>query len=133
MARKGGNQKPYQFVDALVEIGTKEVSEGLKVGSEQARQVMQSIARSMCFRFAKTIMYVPADMEFELSQRDSEIWTKYGQEGPDGVRPYTPQRIAQLGEEYKLSVAHLYCIVKLMAKRDLAARQGQLPGFDDAA
>lgn len=137
MARRGGNQKLLQFVDAVVEIASRTLVEQLGIDGDEARRIGHAIAKDVCFRYARTVMYIPADlsaeMELQLSARDMEIWTKYGQDGPDGMRKWTPGRLAQLGQEYKLSVAHLYCIVKLMQQREVKSRQGELPGFGEAA
>lgn len=134
MARRGGHKKLLQFVDAVVEIAARELVEQLAVDADEARRIAHGIAKELCFRYARTVMYIPADlsaeMELQLSARDKEIWVKYGQDGADGARKWTPGRLAQLSQEYKLSVAHLYCIVKLMQRREVESRQGQFPGFD---
>lgn len=127
-------KKLYAFVDALVATGVREiVAAGLCTDEDKARQVAHEIAKSICFQYAKSIMYVPVDLEFQLSQRDDEIWSKYGQDGLDGARKYSAARVAQLAEEYKLTVAHVYCIVKAVHRREMASRQGQLPGLEDPA
>lgn len=137
MARRGTNRKLLQFVDAVVEIAAREIVEQLGGDADEARRVAHGIAKNICWRYARTVMYVPADLsaelELQLSARDLEIWQKYGQDGPDGTRKWTPGRLAQLGQEYKLSVAHLYCIVKLMQRREVESRQPALPGFGDPA
>ena len=127
MGRKS-RKKLYQFVDALVDIGSRELVGRLQVSDEAARELMRDVARGMCFRYAKTIMYIPADIEFDLSQRDEQIWQEYGEDGPDGAKKFTPARIAQIGENRHLSVAHVYCIVRAIRQRDNEARQGVFPG-----
>lgn len=134
MGRKS-KAKLYQFVDDLVAIAVREMSTSLAgrgITDEIAQPVARDIARGICFQYARTVMYVPVDMEFQLSQRDELIWQLYGQDGPDDVRKFTPLRVAQLGEQFKLTVGHIYCIVKLLQKRELERRQGRLPGFEDA-
>lgn len=126
--------KLYQFVDALVAISVREMVTSLGsrgVTDVVAQPVARDIARGICFQYARTVMYVPVDMEFDLSLRDQQIWEQYGQDGPDGVRKFTPQRVAQVAELHKLTVAHIYCIVKLMQKREVESRQGHLPGFGE--
>lgn len=130
MGRKS-TKKLYAFVDALVATGVRELSKGLVTDEDQAREVMREIAQSICFQYARSIMYVPADLEFQLAKRDLVILEKYGQDGPDGVRKFTPMRVAQLSDEYKLTVAHIYCIIRVMHKREIEGRQGRLPGLDD--
>ncbi len=131
MGRKS-TKKLYQFVDALVATGAREmIKAGLTKDELQAREVSREIAQAICYQYARTIMYVPADLEFQLSQRDQVIWEKYGQDGADGARKFTPMRVAQLSEEFSLTVAHIYCIARAVMKREQESRQGRLPGLED--
>lgn len=133
MGRKS-RQKLYQFVDALVETGTRKVADEARTvdlsDPDQAREVMREIAHLICNQYARTVLYVPADLEFKLSQRDLEIWAQYSQDGPDGVRKFSPQRVAQLADEQKLTTVQIYCICKLMHRREIEGRQGRLPGIE---
>lgn len=130
MGRKS-RQKLYQFVDALVETGVRSlVGEAVIEDPERAREVMREIAHSICHQYARSVLYVPADLEFKLSQRDLVIWADYVQDGPDGVRKFSPQRVAQLADEHKLTTVQIYCICKLMQRREMEARQGRLPGIE---
>lgn len=130
MGRKS-RQKLYQFVDALVETGTRRlVADGVTRNAEQARTVMREIAHAICHQYARSVLYVPADMEFALSKRDAQIWAKYGIDGDDGARKYSPQRVAQLADEYRLTTVQIYCIVKLMQRRELAARRRERAGVE---
>ena len=135
MGRKiGKNKRLYAFVDALVATGAREILRaGLTADETKAREVAHEIAKSICFQYAKSIMYVPVDLELQLSQRDDEIWRQYGEDGPDGARKFSPARVAQLAEEHNLTVAHLYAIVKAVHRREIASRQGTLPGLEDDA
>lgn len=131
MGRKS-TKKLYQFVDALVVTGAREIIKAKLTSDEvRAREVARDIAQAICAQYARTIMYVPADLEFQLSQRDQVIWEKYSQDGSDGARKFTSTRVAQLSEEYQLTVAHIYCIVRLVQRREMASRQGRLPGLED--
>lgn len=135
MGRKS-TKKLYQFVDALVATGMRELvgltlEPGKPLDDEKARTVMLAIAKSICFQYARSILYVPVDLEIGLSQRDRLIWTEYGQDGPDGVRKFTPERVAQIAEAHQLTVSHIYCIARMMHKTEIASRQGRLPGLDD--
>lgn len=135
MGRKG-NRKLLQFVDALVATGVREIvkaygADGAPADEEKAREVAMRIAQSICFQYARQIMYVPANLELKLSARDEEIWREYGQDGPDGARKYTPERLAQLAAKHELTMGHLYCIVRQMQRREIASRQGRLPGLED--
>lgn len=130
--KKKSNDKLYQFVDALVATGAAELQKSLGTSEEKARDVMRSVAHSICFQFARSYMYVPLDLQFQLSKRDEDIWAEYGRDGPDGAGKYTPQRIAQIAESRQLTTQHLYCIVRMMHKREIESRQGRLPGIDPA-
>lgn len=130
MGRKS-TRKLYAFVDALVATGARELVSQLATDEDRAREIMRDVAHSICFQYARSIMYVPADLEFQLGQRDQSIWERYGQDGPDGAKKYTPHRVAQLAEEHQLTTAHVYCIVKLMHRREVENRQGRLPGFGE--
>lgn len=130
MGRKG-NDKVYALVDDLVNIGTAELGT-IGITPDKAQDTMRNIANALCFRYARTILYVPANLQLQLGKRDEQLHQQYGQDGPDGARKYSAQRVAQLAEEYKLTTVHVYAIIKLMASRDAAKRQGTLFA-DDAA
>jgi Mor family transcriptional regulator len=130
MGRKS-RQKLYQFVDALVETGTRAlVADKAIEDPDRARDLMREIAHSICNQYARSVLYVPADLEFALSKRDAEIWQQYSQDGPDGVRRFSPGRVAQLADQYKLTTVQIYCIAKLMHRREIEGRQGRLPGLE---
>ena len=131
MAGRSGRRKLYQFVDALVETGTREIVSQLPFEDEErAREVMRQIAHAICHQYGRSVLYVPAELEFTLDRRDAEIWGKYGQDGPDGARKYSPQRVAQLAEEYRLTTVHVYAICRLAQRREIEGRQGRLPGLE---
>lgn len=129
MGRKGRTKAP-EFVEQLVDIGARQLVADLDVPEAAARATMSEIARSICAQFSRRFIYVPADMEFALTERDQRLWDAYGQPGPDGARPYTGERLAQLAAEAELTTVHLYRIFKLARRRELAARQHTLPGFE---
>ena len=128
MGRKG-NDKVYALVDDLVNIGTVELGT-IGITLEKAQDAMRNIANALCFRYARTILYVPANLELQLGRRDEQIYQQHGQDGPDGARKYSAQRVAQLAEEHKLTTVHVYAIIKLMTRRETARRQGHLFGDD---
>lgn len=133
MGRKS-RDRLYQFVDALVETGARKlVVDQLLVDYDQARSVMREIAHAICNQYGRSVIYVPADLEFQLSKRDLEIWEKYTSDGSDGSRKFSPIRVAQLADEYRMTTQQIYCIVRLMRRRDAAARQESLPRIDEPA
>ena len=133
MGRKGGRDKAAVFVDALVETGVRQLVGQLGVAEDDARSAMHEIARSICWQYARQEIYVPVDMEWSLSERDRRMWQAYGQHGPDGVKPYTAARVAQIAQAEQLTVVHVYRIFKLAQRREMAARQGTLPGLEPDA
>lgn len=132
MGRKG-RTTAAAFVEALVETGVKHLMADLHVSEPPARAAMAEIARSICWQYARQFIYVPLDTEFELTKRDQRLWDAYGQPGPDGVRPYTAARVAQIAQEAEVTTVHLYRIFKLAKQREHAARQADLPGIDEPA
>lgn len=133
MGRKS-RQKLYQFVDALVETGTRAMLADAAIADpDRARELMREIAHSICHQYARSVLYVPADLEFALSKRDMAMWEQYGSDGPDGARKFSPQRVAQLADQHKLTTVQVYAILKLMQRREIEGRQGVLPGIEAAA
>lgn len=136
MGRKGGRKgrkgedKLYEFVDSLISVGARELVAQLGPDEATAREVMRTVAHDICRLYARSYMYVPVDMEFELSARDIDIWRKYGTESA-ASRKFSPARIAELATEYSITTMQIYCIVRLMRKREFADRQGEL-ALDDA-
>lgn len=138
MGRKG-QKKLYQFVDALESTSIREMLvAGVVTDESKAREVARQIAKSICFQYAKSIMYVPADLQVELGERDKKIWEQYSVDGPDSARKFTPVRVSQLAEQHNLTVAHIYCIVRIALRekreaerRDADSRQGRIPGLED--
>ena len=138
MGRKG-KKKLYQFLDDLVAIGVRELGLNADMPEERARTLMTDIAHGICFQYARSYMYVPADLEFKLSQRDKEIWRTYQQDSA-AARKFTPARIAELAEEYRLTTVQIYNIIRLLRSQEQEARathflalQGTLPGLDTAS
>lgn len=129
MGRKS-KRKVLQFVDASVAVATRVLTTRARMDDALARELAADIARGICAAYAKQVMYVPEDVEFALSARDEQIWSAYQQDGPDGATRYTAARVDQLAVEHGLSVNHVYCIIRLMRKRDFARTQAVLPGFD---
>jgi len=140
MGRKG-DDRLYAFVDALVATGVREIAKAFPAAKDgdvdaaaaleaKATEVMIQVANSICFQYKRSWLYVPVDMEMQLTKRDQQLWEAYGQDGPDGVRKYTGERVRQLSEQYELTTGHVYCILRVMHKREVSSRQMGLPGLD---
>lgn len=132
MSGRKGRRKPYKLVDDIVTVGSKELIEQLGVPVEQAREIMRHIAHEVCFMNAKSLIYVPEALDFELTKRDEEIWVQYQIDGPDGARKFSAHRVEQLAQERNLTAQQIYNILRLMRRREVADRQGVLPGIDPA-
>ena len=130
MSASKGERRLYKFVDDLVRIAAREISGELGADDKRAREVAQQIANSVCLDYARFHVYVPACVELQLDPRNQAIWDQYGQAGPDGARPYSPDRIAQLAAKHSLTDRQIYSIVAVMRERELATRQAVLPGLD---
>lgn len=65
-----------------------------------------------------------------LTERDLQMWDAHCRPGPTGSRPFSHVRLLEIAAERGLSDRHLYGIFKLARLRELAARQGTLPGLD---
>ena len=118
-------RKLTDFVNSLVAASAAEIeAAGLTTGAH-AVEVAQQIANRICIEHARTEFYVPAEPELFLGPRDQAIWDAYCQPSP-GARACTQERLAELSVQYQLTVRHLYSIVALMRRRELASRQGQL-------
>jgi len=137
MTRRG-EDKLSIFVDALVATGTQELTGTLEVEETLAREVMRTVAHRICSQFQRTYIYVPVDLQYELSHRDRDIWAKYGTDSAT-ARKFSAARMAELSQEYGLTTVQLYCIVRLMREREraerareIAERQGVIPGLEPA-
>lgn len=128
MARKG-DPRLYAFVDALVATGVRDLVAALAIDEVVASELMRDIAHSICIQYARTYLYVPVDMEFDLTARDKEIWKKYGEDSAS-ARKFTSARVAELSAEYRVTTVQIYCIVSRKKQRELRSRQGSLPGIE---
>ena len=112
MGRKLSSKVPA-FVDALVATGIRRLISKLPTNEDEAAAAMQDIAGAICSQWQKTILYVPVYAETERIKRDDSIRAKYRQDSPSGAVRFTPDRVAELATEFALTVAHVYCIVRI--------------------
>lgn len=134
MSGRTGRKRPYQLVDDMITVGSKELIGQLSVPKEQAEELMRQIAHQVCFMNAKCVIYVPEALDFVLSKRDETIWAEYQLDGPAPTcaRKYSAQRIEELAHQHKLTTVQIYNIVRAMKKSEIAGRQGTLPGLEPA-
>lgn len=118
MARKGTSKTP-EMVTRLVDIGVKRLVEQLNVAEEPARALMRDVAHDLCREWGGNDMYVPKNEEFELSERDRQIWAEFT--GFNG---------AELASRYGLSVRQVRYIIALVSRRETRNSQHELPGLE---
>lgn len=112
MGRKLSSKVPA-FVDALVATGIRRLVSKLPTNEDEAAAAMHDIAGAICNQWQRTVLYVPLYAEAERIKRDDSIRAKYAQDSPSGAVKFTPDRIAELATEFSLTVAHVYCIVRV--------------------
>lgn len=117
-----------EFVEALLRIGVEQLAERLGTPREAATDVMQRITDRICWQYARRHIYVPVAYD----PRNREIVDKYNRQGR-ASRACTPDRIRELAAEYDLTERRIYEILKDSREADFNARQGVLPGLDQAA
>jgi Mor family transcriptional regulator len=134
MGRKGDDGKLPQFVDHVVSIGARTLTEQLGTPEHRARELMRGVAHELCGLYARTHIYVPIDAEWDLSVRDKQMWEQYGQDSLTGARKFTSARASEIAAQYELTVTQVYNIFRLARARqrmaeeaEFAARQGALP------
>jgi len=131
MAGRRGRTRPLKLVDDMVTVGARELASQLKVPDEVAKEVMRNIAHQVCFLNAGCLIYVPENLDFVLSKRDEQIWAAYQEDGPS-ARKFSAARVEELAQQHELTEVQIYNIIRLMKRREVASRQGTLPGLDPA-
>jgi Mor family transcriptional regulator len=119
------------LVDDIVTYGVRHLVE-LGMPEADARAAMRTVAHGVCSANAKCLIYVPADLDFELDARDLAIWQAYQVAGPTGTRPCSGERVQELAAEHGVSIQWIYQIVRRMHRAEIIKRQGVLPGIDPA-
>jgi Mor family transcriptional regulator len=121
MTRRGLKAFPA-FVDAVVATATSVLQKQGSLSEKAAKAAAFSIACALCDQFQRTHIYVPRFNEPKLADRDEAILLAYEKPGPDGVRPYTGDRVHQIAAEYGLSSVQVYNIIKYHREQEAAAR-----------
>ena len=127
--------KLLQFVDDLVAKSVQVLTTTLDVPEPQAKAAATEIAHRICSQYARTYMYVPTDLDFELLPRDRAIWNDYGEDGPPDAqgrvaRRYSRDRVDELAAQHGITPQQVYNIIRMMKRLELRERQNTLPGFD---
>ena len=117
MGRKMVNRTPA-FVDALVQVGVLRLMKAPITSDAQALSAMHDIASSICRIFERTVLYVPINAEADRVKRDHRIAAEYAQDGPDGEGKFTSHRVQSLATQYRLTVGHIYIILRSLKATD---------------
>ncbi len=88
---------------------------------DQAEDIGREIALAMSNHWGGQLIYFAIGRFLGLSERDYEIFDKF-----------TGENHAELAREYKLSVQHIYRVVKAVKAAEMAKRQGGLFTDSDA-
>ena len=123
-SRKGIKQKSRKrvlaFVQHAVEVIARRLLTELGVDKDRSEEIARDCAHDICSRHGGGFMYVPKDLEFELTKRDREIFERF-----NGAN------LHELVEQYKVTHTRIYQIVAQVRADELRKRQGRLPGLDD--
>lgn len=86
-----------------------------RIDESAARQLAEDIAYEMADAWGGQLIYFPKGKFALLSKRDRQIFSEF-----------TGHNHADLARKYKVSVQHIYRIIKIMTRRELADRHGDL-------
>lgn len=108
------------FVGHSVELISRRLVAELKIDATQAEEIARDCAHDICAGHGGAFMYIPKDVEFELTKRDLEIFERFN-----------GQNLHELVEEYKVTHTRIYQIVARVKAEEIRKRQSRLPGLDD--
>lgn len=86
-----------------------------RIDEAVTRQIGEDIAYEMADVWGGQLVYFPKGKFALLSKRDRQIFAKF-----------TGHNHADLARDYKVSVQHIYRIIKVMSRRELADRHSDL-------
>lgn len=99
------------FIEALQAVCKSEAAKFPGLTSAHAETLAEKIFSGICFQYARTHLYIPANLWAALPQRNAEIYKKYGEQR-ETSRPYSSERVYELSQEYLLNETYLYDILK---------------------
>ncbi len=126
--------KLYEYVDELVQAGQEVLVAEVGLSSARAREVMLEVAKAVCFRNAKSTVYIPEAANLANLARNARIWADYQVDNPEFpfTRKFTPQRAMELAQQHDLTPQQIYNIIRGEREAEINLRQGHLQGFDQA-
>jgi hypothetical protein len=123
--------KLYDFVADVVEAGQAVLGAELQLDPARAKAVMLLIARGICEKNAKSLVYIPEAINLALAERNARVWAAYQVDSP-AARKFTPERAAELAAEHDLSMQMVYRILAEQRAAEMSDVQPELPGLDGA-
>lgn len=123
----------YAFVKDMVDVGSTLLRDELGAPADRANELMLKMAQAICFRNAKSTVYIPEAKNLANMERNAMIWAQYQVDGPPPTctRKYTPPRALELAAAYDLSPQQIYNILSGQRSLEVDQRQGKLTGFAD--
>lgn len=121
--------KLFEYVAELVESGEAVLTQELGLTSVRAQQVMLEVAKAVCFRNAKSTVYIPEAAGLANLERNARIWSEYQADNPEApfTKKFTPARAMELAVKYDLSPQQIYNILRGERVQEINERQGSLP------
>lgn len=120
--------KLYEFVADVVDAGQAVLGAELQLDAAQAKAVMLLIARAICEKNAKSLVYIPEAINLALIERNARVWAAYQLDSP-AARKFTAERAAELAAEHDLSLQMVYRILAEQRAAEMSDVQPELPGF----
>ena len=121
--------KLYDFVADVVEAGQAVLGAELQLEPARAKAVMLLIARGICEKNAKSMVYIPEAVNMALAERNARVWAAYQVDSP-AARKFTSERAAELAAEHDLSMQMVYRILAEQRAAEMSDVQPELPGLD---
>ncbi|SUA57999.1 Mor transcription activator family protein [Oligella urethralis] len=121
MIYKQQNQYSRRKIPELLEYLSKAIEAQLKkfeISDVQAESVGIHVSNKIAEDLGGQLLYIPKGVSLRLSLRDLQIY-----------KEYNGKNHAELSKKHGLSVQHIYKIIKLVKKDELARRQTTI--FDD--
>lgn len=125
--------KLFEFIGDLVEAGEEVLVQECGLTAERARALMLEVAKAVCFRNAKSTVYIPEAANLANLDRNSRIWAEYQVDNPQApfTRKFTPARAAELAQKHDLSLQQVYNILRAERVAEFSEIQGELPGVGE--
>lgn len=108
------NRQAPEFLQDLLD-NVKSVLQRRGIDASLAGDIAYEIAKEQRMIWRGQVVYFPSTDPEELSKRDQEIWDKFN-----------GSNHSELVTEFKVSLQHVYRIIKIMRIKETSKRQGSL-------